>query len=103
MAEKLKIEGRQEMSQAELTEELEDADGNVYNRKVRFVSLLGVWGRANRCRAFADLGGSQATRSAIKYRARRWNQRSVVSNAAREATRESTGELLYILTGDSRH
>ena len=44
MAEKLKIEGRQEMSQAELTEELEDADGNVYNRKVRFVSLLGGLG-----------------------------------------------------------
>lgn len=34
VAEKLKQEGKQEMFQAELTEELEDADGNVYNRKV---------------------------------------------------------------------
>ncbi|GAA5935256.1 hypothetical protein JCM1841_002867 [Sporobolomyces salmonicolor] len=33
LAEKLKQEGRQELSQAELTEELEDDEGNVYNRK----------------------------------------------------------------------
>ncbi|CEQ39749.1 SPOSA6832_01301 [Sporobolomyces salmonicolor] len=33
VAEKLKQEGRQELSQAELTEELEDDEGNVYNRK----------------------------------------------------------------------
>lgn len=36
VAEKLKQEGRAELSQAELTEELEDEEGNVYNRKVRF-------------------------------------------------------------------
>lgn len=35
VAEKLKQEGKQELAQSELTEELEDADGNVYNRKVR--------------------------------------------------------------------
>lgn len=34
MAEKLKQEGRAELNQAELTEELEDEEGNVYNRKV---------------------------------------------------------------------
>ncbi|GAA6012390.1 hypothetical protein JCM11491_004317 [Sporobolomyces phaffii] len=33
LAEKLKQEGRAELSQAELTEELEDEEGNVYNRK----------------------------------------------------------------------
>lgn len=33
VAEKLKQEGRQEMSSTETTEELEDDDGNVYNRK----------------------------------------------------------------------
>lgn len=39
VAEKLKQEGKQEMLQGELTEELEDADGNVYNRKVLFAVL----------------------------------------------------------------
>lgn len=34
MAEKLKQEGQQETIQAGMTEELEDEDGNVYNRKV---------------------------------------------------------------------
>lgn len=33
VAEKLKQEGRQEMFSTETTEELEDDDGNVYNRK----------------------------------------------------------------------
>ncbi|GAA5931234.1 hypothetical protein JCM3775_004971 [Rhodotorula graminis] len=33
LAEKLKQEGRAELSHAELTEELEDEEGNVYNRK----------------------------------------------------------------------
>lgn len=33
MAEKLKQEGRQEMFQNDTMEELEDDDGNVYNRK----------------------------------------------------------------------
>lgn len=33
MAEKLKQEGRKEMTQIETTEELEDDEGNVYNRK----------------------------------------------------------------------
>lgn len=33
VAEKLKQEGRAELSHAELTEELEDEEGNVYNRK----------------------------------------------------------------------
>ncbi|GAA5835146.1 hypothetical protein JCM3766R1_006883 [Sporobolomyces carnicolor] len=33
LAEKLKQEGRAELNQAELTEELEDEEGNVYNRK----------------------------------------------------------------------
>ncbi|KAK4703783.1 splicing factor 3A subunit 3, partial [Phenoliferia sp. Uapishka_3] len=33
LAEKLKQEGKQEMFAAELTEELEDSEGNVYNRK----------------------------------------------------------------------
>ncbi|KAM0754162.1 hypothetical protein T439DRAFT_311059 [Meredithblackwellia eburnea MCA 4105] len=33
LAEKLKQEGRQEMNAADLTEELEDSEGNVYNRK----------------------------------------------------------------------
>ncbi|SCZ97391.1 BZ3500_MvSof-1268-A1-R1_Chr4-2g07183 [Microbotryum saponariae] len=33
LAEKLKQEGKQEIQQVELTEELEDDDGNVYNRK----------------------------------------------------------------------
>lgn len=33
VAEKLKQEGRQEMFSSETTEELEDDDGNVYNRK----------------------------------------------------------------------
>ena len=33
MAEKLKQEGRKEMTQVETTEELEDEDGNVYSRK----------------------------------------------------------------------
>lgn len=33
MAEKLKQEGKQEMSAAENTEEVEDAEGNVYDRK----------------------------------------------------------------------
>jgi len=33
VAEKLKQEGRAELSHAELTEELEDDEGNVYNRK----------------------------------------------------------------------
>lgn len=39
VAEKLKQEGRAELSAAELTEELEDDEGNVYNRKVRFFPL----------------------------------------------------------------
>jgi hypothetical protein len=38
VAEKLKQEGRAELSAAELTEELEDEEGNVYNRKVRLLS-----------------------------------------------------------------
>jgi len=33
VAEKLKREGRKEISQAETTEEMEDEEGNVYNRK----------------------------------------------------------------------
>lgn len=33
MAEKLKQEGRKEMFEVETTEELEDDEGNVYNRK----------------------------------------------------------------------
>lgn len=33
VAEKLKQEGRAELSHAETTEELEDEEGNVYNRK----------------------------------------------------------------------
>lgn len=33
MAEKLKKEGRQEMFQQETMEELEDDEGNVYNKK----------------------------------------------------------------------
>lgn len=33
VAEKLKQEGRAELSHAETTEELEDDEGNVYNRK----------------------------------------------------------------------
>ena len=33
VAERLKQEGRQEVVQSETTEELEDEDGNVYNRK----------------------------------------------------------------------
>lgn len=33
MAEKLKQEGQKESIQAGMTEELEDDDGNVYNRK----------------------------------------------------------------------
>lgn len=33
MAEKLKQEGRQEMFSNETTEELEDDEGNVYNKK----------------------------------------------------------------------
>jgi splicing factor 3A subunit 3 len=33
VAEKLKQEGRKEMFQLETTEELEDDEGNVYNRK----------------------------------------------------------------------
>ena len=33
VAERLKQEGRQEVVQTEATEELEDEDGNVYNRK----------------------------------------------------------------------
>jgi len=33
LAEKLKREGRKEISQAETTEEMEDEEGNVYNRK----------------------------------------------------------------------
>lgn len=39
VAEKLKQEGRAELSQAELTEELEDEEGNVYNRKVELTFL----------------------------------------------------------------
>jgi len=39
VAEKLKQEGRAELSQAELTEELEDEEGNVYNRKVKLTFL----------------------------------------------------------------
>lgn len=34
VAEKLKAEGRQEIFRAEEMEELEDTEGNVYNRKV---------------------------------------------------------------------
>jgi len=33
VAEKLKKEGRKEISQNETTEEMEDEEGNVYNRK----------------------------------------------------------------------
>ena len=33
VAERLKQEGRQDLVQNETTEELEDEDGNVYNRK----------------------------------------------------------------------
>lgn len=33
VAEKLKREGRKEISQAETTEEMEDEEGNVYDRK----------------------------------------------------------------------
>lgn len=33
LAEKLKKEGRKEISQNETTEEMEDEEGNVYNRK----------------------------------------------------------------------
>jgi len=33
VAEKLKQEGRKEISQVETTEELEDDEGNVYSRK----------------------------------------------------------------------
>ena len=33
MAEKLKLEGRQEIFQQETMEELEDDEGNVYNKK----------------------------------------------------------------------
>jgi len=40
VAEKLKQEGRAELSQAELTEELEDEEGNVYNRKVQLSFLF---------------------------------------------------------------
>jgi hypothetical protein len=35
VAEKLKAEGKQEAYRVEEMEELEDAEGNVYNRKVR--------------------------------------------------------------------
>lgn len=61
MAEKLKQEGRAELSQAELTEELEDEEGNVYNRKVRSSPALCL-----RCRKLnepvpdADVRGPQA-------------------------------------------
>jgi splicing factor 3A subunit 3 len=34
LAEKLKAEGKQEIFRAEETEELEDAEGNVYSKKV---------------------------------------------------------------------
>ena len=33
VAEKLKLEGRQELSAMEKAEEFEDADGNVYDKK----------------------------------------------------------------------
>ena len=42
VAEKLKQEGKQEVSQTEMMEELEDEDGNVYNRKVSPLDLLTV-------------------------------------------------------------
>lgn len=38
MAEKLKQEGKSLVAQTEMMEELEDEDGNVYNRKVRSLS-----------------------------------------------------------------
>lgn len=37
VAEKLKQEGKQEILQNEVMEELEDDEGNVYNRKVRIL------------------------------------------------------------------
>jgi splicing factor 3A subunit 3 len=39
VAEKLKQEGRQQMFQQETMEELEDDEGNVYNRKVGHFTL----------------------------------------------------------------
>ena len=64
VAEKLKQEGKQEVSQTEMMEELEDEDGNVYNRKA---------GLSPHCRVMSilmclmvDVRRSETTRIAVE-------------------------------------
>lgn len=62
VAEKLKQEGKQEVSQTEMMEELEDEDGNVYNRKVS-LSFLRVDSILIRCRV--DVRRFETTRITV--------------------------------------
>lgn len=68
MAEKLKQEGRAELSQAELTEELEDEEGNVYNRKVELTFLASSSFHDTDHAEYifsADIRGLEATRTCV--------------------------------------
>ena len=68
MAEKLKQEGRAELSQAELTEELEDEEGNVYNRKVKLTFLASASFHDTDHAEYifyADIRGLEATRTCV--------------------------------------
>lgn len=75
MAEKLKQEGKQEILQNEVMEELEDDEGNVYNRKVRFCGSIAdakhvcdVPSLTAVHSCLTDLRGPQATRFALRQR-----------------------------------
>lgn len=65
VAEKLKQEGKQEILQNEVMEEMEDEEGNVYNRKVSLACLLSRRAPMLTIDASADVRGSEAARTAL--------------------------------------
>jgi hypothetical protein len=117
VAEKLKQEGKAELAQSELTEELEDEEGNVYNRKVGFlgfllaISLAHVGSRAladpspfarSVARSLVDVGGPQATGIAVvalSSPARERQSMEVYDKAALQGESASESEREYIQWG----